>query len=147
RISNKYLQFGAYLFVSFTFFTFFLPIMIGQMNTIIFIISGALGLGCTILLVSYLYFKSPSTRAEVNGWKVSSLLIIIYLFINGCYYFNLIPPVPMSLQSGMVAYDVQKEGGIFEVTYDKPNTFYRIWETHNHNFYYARGDTVFAYTS
>lgn len=147
RISNKYLQFGAYLFVTFTFFTFFLPILTEQMSTIIFLISGLLGLICTALLVSYLYFKSPSTRAEINGWKITALILTIYLFINGCYYFNLIPPVPMSLQSGMPAYEIQKSNGTFEVTYEKPNTLYRIWETHEQTFHYIRGDTVFIYTS
>src|SRR5699024_4089331 len=36
RISNKYLQFGAYLFVSFTFFTFLLPVVIGIMDLLFF---------------------------------------------------------------------------------------------------------------
>ncbi|SMO78422.1 DUF2914 domain-containing protein [Fodinibius sediminis] len=147
RISNKYLQFGAYFFVTFTFFTFFLPIVIGEMSTTIFIISGLLGLSSTIILVSYLYFKSPSTRAEITGWKISVLIITIYLFINGCYYFNLIPPVPMSLQSGIPAYDVRKMDHTFEVTYEKPRNFYRIWETHNQTFNYSPGDSVFVYTS
>lgn len=147
RISNKYLQFGAYLFVTFTFFTFFLPIVTGEMSTTIFIISGFLGLSCTMLLISYLYFKSPSTRAEITGWKITSLVIVIYLTINGCYYFNLIPPVPMSLQSGIPAYNVQKTDGGFEVSYEKPNTFYRIWETHHQTFNYTKGDSIFVYTS
>lgn len=147
RISNKYLQFGAYLFVAFTFFTFFLPILTGEMSTTIFLISGLLGLGCTTLLVTYLYFRSPSTRAEINGWKITGLILAIYLFINCCYYFNLIPPVPMSLQSGMPAYNVQKTNGTYEVTYKKPNTLYRVWETHAQTFHYTEGDTVYVYTS
>jgi len=147
RMSNKYLQFGAYFFVTFTFFTFFLPIVTGRMSTTMFLISGLLGLGCTVLLVSYLYFKSPSTRTDITGWKITAIIAAIYLFINGCYYFNLIPPVPMSLQAGMPAYNVQKIIGAFQVTYEKPKTLYRIWETHDPTFNYTRGDTVFVYTS
>lgn len=147
RISNKYLQFGAYFFVTFTFFTFFLPILVGLMNTTIFVISGLLGLGCTLLLIGYLYFKSPSTRAEVTGWKITTLIVGIYLFINTCYYFNLIPPVPMSLETGLLAYNVEKSDRTFTVTYEKANTLYRVWETHDQTFNYAPGDTVFLYTS
>ncbi|MCW9707405.1 DUF2914 domain-containing protein [Fodinibius salsisoli] len=147
RISNKYLQFGAYFFVTFTFFTFFVPIVAGMMNTTIFIISGLLGLGCTMILIFYLYFKSPSTRAEITGWKISILIIGIYLFINGCYYFNLIPPVPMSLETGTVAYHVEKSDSTFNVTYEKPHGFSRLWKPHDHTFNYSRGDSIFIYTS
>lgn len=147
RISNKYLQFGAYLFVSFTFFTFFLPIVIGKMSTFIFIISGLLGLASTLLLIFYLYYKSPSTRAEINGRKITVLILGIYLFINGCYYFNLIPPVPISLKTGMVAYHVEKNEPVFEVTYAEQKGVVRLWRTHQKTFNHSKGDTVFAYTS
>ncbi|MEX2479215.1 MAG: hypothetical protein WD357_12315 [Gracilimonas sp.] len=36
RISNKYLQFSAYFFVNFTFFTFFIPMLMNSMNTFLF---------------------------------------------------------------------------------------------------------------
>lgn len=147
RISNKYLQFGAYFFVTFTFFTFILPIITGVMNTTVFIISGLLGLGFTLLLVGYLYFKSPTTRAEITGWKITTLIIGIYLFINGCYYFNLIPPVPLSLESGMAAYHIKKEDHSFRVTYEEPGKFTRLWKPHDPTFNYTPGDTVFVYTS
>jgi len=147
RISNKYLQFGAYLFVSFTFFTFMLPVVIGIMNPFIFFISGLLGLGTTLLLVTFLYFRSPSTKDEVTGWKITTLLISIYLFINACYYFNLIPPVPMALESGMVAYDVEKVNHSFRVSYEKPTGPARFWRPNDKTFNYSKGDTVFVYTS
>jgi hypothetical protein len=147
RISNKYLQFGAYFFVTFTFFTFFVPIVVGVMNTITFIISGLLGLSCTLILIFYLYYKSPSTRAEITGWKISTLIIGIYLFINSCYYFNLIPPVPMSLETGVMAYQVQKTDHTFAVTYEKPHGLSRLWKPHDQTYNYAPKDSVYIYTS
>lgn len=38
RISNKYLQFSIYFFVSFTFFTFIIPVFIKVMSTNVFIL-------------------------------------------------------------------------------------------------------------
>lgn len=146
RISNKYLQFGAYYFVNFTFFTFFLPIVFEAMNTFLFIISGILSLGITLFVIGYIYNQSPSTRREITWWKISTLIISIYLFINTCYYFNLIPPVPLSLQSGVVAYNIDKQDNTFTVGYEKA-AFYSIWETYDHTFNYAPKDTVFVFTS
>lgn len=148
RISNKYLQFGAYYFVNFTFFIFFLPIVIEVMNTFLFIVSGLLSIGSTFFLIGYIFNQSPSTRQEITGWKVSILIISIYLFINTCYYFNLIPPVPLSLQSGVVAYsiDKDKQENTFTVEYEKP-VFYNFWKNYDPTFNYAPEDTVFVFTS
>lgn len=146
RISNKYLQFGAYFFVNFTFFTFFLPIVFEAMNTFLFIVSGIISLASTLFLISYIYKQSPSTRKEITGWKIGTLIISIYLFINTCYYFNLIPPVPLSLQSGLVAYNIDKQNNAFTVEYEKA-AFYNFWETYDRTFSYAPKDTVFVFTS
>ncbi|WP_317045813.1 hypothetical protein [Brumimicrobium salinarum] len=62
KISNKYLQFSLYFFVSFTFFTFMIPVIIKEMNTAVFILSGIISLVLTLSLITWIYFKSPSTR-------------------------------------------------------------------------------------
>lgn len=146
RISNKYLQFSAYFFVNFTFFTFFTPVLFETMNTFLFIVSGLFSLVFTLFLIRYIYRVSPSTRKEITGWKIALLVFSIYASINVCYYFNLIPPVPLSLQEGVVAYDVEKEDGIFLVSYEQ-TAFYDIWETYDKTFNYSEDDTVFVFTS
>lgn len=146
RISNKYLQFGAYFFVNFTFFTFFIPIIFETMNTFLFIVSGLISLVLTFLLIRHIYRISPSTRREITGWKLAILIIGLYSSINACYYFNLIPPVPLSLQSGMVAYNVEKNDQTFAVSYERA-AFFNIWKTYDKTFNYAEEDTVFVFTS
>jgi hypothetical protein len=146
RISNKYLQFGAYFFVNFTFFTFFTPVLFEVMNTFLFIISGLFSLALTLIFIRYIYKKSASTRKEITGWKVALLIFSIYAAINTCYYFNLIPPVPLSLQTGIVAYNIEKEDNTFLVSYEQSSLF-SFWKTHDKTFNYTNGDTVFVFTS
>lgn len=146
RISNKYLQFGAFFFVAFTYFEFIIPVFIGMMSTFIFIISGFVALGLTLFFIQFVYRKSPSTRREVNIAKLSSIIIGIYLMINVFYYFNMIPPVPLALESGLMAYNIEKKDNSYWLTYDRDKT-YKIWRSFNHEMAYAPGDSVFAYTS
>ena len=146
RISNKYLQYGAYFFVNFTFFTFFTPVIFETMNTFLFIVSGLVSLVFTLGFIAYLYKISPSTRQEVNAWQISLLILAIYGTINAFYYFNLIPPVPLSLQSGLVAHQVSKKDQAFRVSYEQ-TAFYDFWKTYNHSFHYQDGDTVYVFTS
>lgn len=71
-ISNKYLQFGAYYFVNFTFFIFFIPILVGAMSTFWFIISGLLSLASTLYLIVFIYDRSPSARKEINKLRLGA---------------------------------------------------------------------------
>lgn len=146
RISNKYLQFSAYFFVNFTFFTFFIPVLIKEMSPFIFIISGLISLGTTVALIVYIYSVSSTTRREIHRGKMVGIVIGIYLMINTFYYFNLIPPVPLALQNGMVAYSVEKINGDYRVTY-QDEVWYKFWRRNSYTYYQEPGTNVYVFTS
>ncbi|WP_026837334.1 DUF2914 domain-containing protein [Gillisia sp. JM1] len=146
KISNKYLQFSVYFFISFTFFAFMIPTLIRQMNTFIFIISGLVSLGCTLALIRFIYRSSPGTRAEISLKKLMSIIFCIYITINVFYYFNLIPPVPLALDTGLVAHDVRKINNEYIVTYEK-DQWYVFWRKHNIKFHRQADQRVYVFTS
>jgi len=146
KISNKYLQFSVYFFISFTFFTFMIPTLIRQMNTFIFIISGLVSLWSTLALIRFIYKSSPGTRAEISLKKLLGFIFSIYITINVFYYFNLIPPVPLALDTGLVAHDVQKINNEYVVTYEKDDWFV-FWRKHNINFHRQENQRVYVFTS
>jgi hypothetical protein len=144
--TNKYMQFGAFFFVSFTYFEFNIPVFTGTMSVFIFMASGIVALALTLCFTTIIYWKSPSTRREVTPWKLFLLIVCIYSTINVCYFLNVIPPVPMALKQGLIAYHVEKNHGSYLVTYD-PDKTYKFWRTYNHHVDYMPDDTIFAYTS
>jgi hypothetical protein len=132
--------------VNFTFFTFFLPVLVKTMNTFIFLVSGAISLTITVFLINYIYAKSPSTREELHRGKMLGLITGIYLMINAFYFLNLIPPVPLALEDGLVAYNVEKSGNTYQVTYDK-EPWYSLFNSYDTNHAYIEDSNVFAFTS
>ncbi|MEP6260618.1 MAG: DUF2914 domain-containing protein [Gillisia sp.] len=146
KISNKYLQFSVYFFISFTFFAFMIPTLIRMMNTFIFIISGLVSLWSTLALIRFIFRSSPGTRAEISLKKLMGLIFSIYITINVFYYFNLIPPVPLALDTGLVAHDVQRKNNEYIVTYEK-DQWYVFWRKHNINFHRQEGQRVYVFTS
>ncbi|TYB80135.1 DUF2914 domain-containing protein [Bizionia gelidisalsuginis] len=146
RISNKYLQFSVYFFLSFTFFAFMIPVFIKKMNTPVFIYSGLVSLAVTLLLITFIYRKSPSTRAEIRIVKLFSIILVIYVTINTFYFTNLIPPVPLALDAGMVAHNVQKQNNSYLVTYER-DEWYIFWRDHRLEFIYEPGERVYIFTS
>ncbi|WP_010232563.1 DUF2914 domain-containing protein [Gillisia marina] len=146
KISNKYLQFSVYFFISFTFFAFMIPTLIRKMNTFIFIISGLVSLWSTLVLIRFIFRSSPGTRAEISLKKLMGIIFSIYITINVFYYFNLIPPVPLALDTGLVAHDVRKNNNEYLVTYEK-DQWYVFWRKHSINFHRQADQRVYVFTS
>ncbi|WP_026812768.1 DUF2914 domain-containing protein [Arenibacter certesii] len=146
RISNKYLQFGVYFFISFTFFTFIIPVFISEMNTTIFLISGGVSLFCTLLVITIIYGISPSTRSEIHYGKIVGLILSIYVLINVFYFFRMIPPVPLAMQTGMVAHNIELENNSYHVTYER-DEWYVFWRDHKSEYIHKPGENVYVFSS
>lgn len=146
RISNKYLQFSVYFFISFTFFTFMIPVLIREMNTEIFMISGAISLACTVALITIIYILSPSTRTEVHLGKLLGIIFAIYILINTFFFYKLIPPVPLALDNGIVAHGIRLKNNSYFVTYEN-DEWYIFWRNHRLKFIHRPNENVYVYSS
>lgn len=146
RISNKYLQFSIYFFLSFTFFGSMLPVFVKEMTNTTYIISGGIALGCTLFLALLVYSVSPSTRRELELGRLLSLILILYASVNTLYLLRLIPPVPLALEEGLVAHQVKVADDHYLVTVEKPalNIF---WRKYSNRFTYRDGERVYIFSS
>ncbi|WP_053970058.1 DUF2914 domain-containing protein [Mangrovimonas sp. ST2L15] len=147
RISNKNLQFSVYFFISFTFFTFMVPVFIKEMNPNVFLISGAMSLGCTLFLILFIYKVSPTTRAEVKLPRLLVLIFGIYITINIFYYFKLIPPVPLALNHGIVAHNIENKDHKYFVTFEKRKAQHIFWREHRLTYAHRPGERVYVFSS
>jgi hypothetical protein len=146
RISNKYLQFSVYFFISFTFFTFMIPVFIKEMNTDIYLYSGLVSLISTLVLITIIYAISPSTRAEIGIAKIVGLILGIYILLNVFYLLRLIPPVPLALEKGIVAHHIRLEKNDYVVTYEEED-WYIFWRDHKLKFTYVPNEDVYIFSS
>ncbi|TRX57611.1 DUF2914 domain-containing protein [Fulvivirga sp. M361] len=146
RISNKYLQFGVYFFVSFTFFTFMIPVFTKEMNTGVFIFSGLTSLVFTLILIAIIYRLSPGARAEIRIVKLTGIIFSIYALINVFYFLKLIPPVPLALDKGIVAHTIKLENDHYVVSYERDH-WYVFWRKHRLKFIHTPNEKVYIFSS
>lgn len=146
RISNKYLQFSVYFFLNFTFFTFMVPVFIKEMNTDIFVFSGLASLILTLTLIIIIYSKSPNTRLEIHKGKIIGIISAIYITTNVFYFLKMIPPVPLSLGKGIVAYNIIQKNNDYIVTYEKGDSK-KFWRDHKLKYIYTPGKKVYVFAS
>lgn len=146
RISNRYMQFGMYSFISFTFFAFMIPVFMRKMSETIFLISGMLSLACTLLLLLLIFRAGTETGRPRHFIQLTTLIFLVYATMYTFYHFRLIPPVPLALKTGLVAHEIKKTGDTYEVIYQR-SAGRGIWKAYDQRFYYQQGDPVYVFSS
>jgi hypothetical protein len=123
-----------------------IPVLIKEMNTNVFIFSGLVSLVFTLVLILVIYIRSPSTRTEIGIWKIFGIIFTTYITINLFYFFNLIPPVPLALDRGIVAHNITVENNNYTLTYETDEWFV-FWREHRLRFIHVPGENVYVFTS
>src|SRR5215208_2644288 len=87
RLSSLRLLVSLYAVVCFAFFTFFLPVMTGHMNGLIFLAGAVLSAAVTFRVVQLIYRNNPDrSRREAVGVTVPAFALIGLLV--GFYFLN-----------------------------------------------------------
>ncbi|MBI2121225.1 MAG: DUF2914 domain-containing protein [Candidatus Wildermuthbacteria bacterium] len=98
---------------SVTFFLFFsylvllFPYVFRAMGPALFVAGGAASLVCMFLYLRLLSRIALSIRTQEKIMR--RIVIAIALLMNGLYFANIIPPIPLSLRVAGVYYSVQKD--------------------------------------
>jgi len=125
RLSNLRLLISLYALVCFGFFTFFLPVMTGYMNVLVFLGGAALSAAVTFRVVQLIYRNNPDrSRGEAFGVIVPAFALIGLLV--GFYFLNWIPPVPLSMKFGGIYHEVKKSDDRFELSFERK--WYQLWK-------------------
>ena len=115
----------ALLFLTFYSFAIYLmPILLHQISTRVFLISGAVSVAAIGFILVILAIFSRKRFAGRSGWAVFASIAGILVIVNGLYFLNLIPPLPLSLKEAGVYHSLVVNGpGNYTVTseYQKPS--------------------------
>lgn len=125
RLSNLRLLVSLYAVVCFAFFTFFLPVVVGYMNSGVFLI-GAIVTLAVILRVVQLIYRNNTARSSQEAVQVTIPAVVLIVGLVGFYFLNWIPPVPLSLKFGGMYHEIKRNGDQFELSFEKH--WYQVWK-------------------
>lgn len=94
-------------FALFSFLIFFIPIVVGRMGPEMFLLSGAISIVIARLFLSVLRRVSPARAGERRKLMVASIAGM-FIVMNGLYFWNIIPPLPLSVKEAGIYYSVRK---------------------------------------
>jgi len=145
RLTNMYLQMALFFLAAFSFFTFFLPVLLKEMNGYVFLLGGFLSLAMVWGVLFYLLYRS-AIRSKEQYWKICGLLGGMFLVLNLFYAMNWIPPVPLSLKKGGIYHHVERVGNQYKLKFESPR-WYQFRKDSDNPFTYAPDDTVYCFAA
>lgn len=134
------------LFLSiFAYAIFIVPVLVHSVSTAIFWLSGAISLA---IIGLFLYLLNLAARERFKGQLLSLTSIILGIFaaVNILYYYNFIPPLPLSLRSAEIYHSLTVNApGDYTVTQEPQSSwsFLQISEP----IHIVAGDPLYAYTA
>lgn len=140
RLRDLKLLLPLYFFCGSAFLTFFLPIVVRQMNAALFVASGVLSL----LLTGTLSVVIFGCRREAVRTLPIPMAVFGGLLLG--YFGDLIPPVPLALKDGGIYRNVRRVGARYEVVYREPQRWF-FWRRDEREFAYTSGDAVYCFAA
>ena len=142
RLSNLRLLVSLYALVCFSFFTFFLPVMIGSIGTWIFLMGAVMSIGATFRVVQLIYQRN-SERTKREGLLTAAPGVALIGLLVGFYFLDWIPPVPLSMKFGGIYREIQRQGDQFVLTYGRK--WYEIWKRSEDHF--PANEPIYCFTA
>ena len=124
---NVRLLVSLYALVVFSFFTFFLPVLTGFMNTWVFLIGAGLSAAVTLQVVRLIYQQQDPVPSRRNVIWTSLPAIGLIVVLVGFYFLKWIPPVPLSLKFAGVYHKVAKVNEEYQLAFEKA-AWYHFWK-------------------
>lgn len=87
---------ALYFIGLFSYIVLVIPVILGKMGDLIFILSGVISLLIVTIVVQVLYRIIPNFM-QVNTKRIIATIGFIYVGFNVLYFANIIPPIPLSL--------------------------------------------------
>lgn len=143
RLSSLRLLVSLYALVTFSFFTFFLPVLTGFMNTAVFLLGAVLSVVVTLRVVELVYQGAPTrSRHEIRLTGLPAIALIGVLV--GFYFLKWIPPVPLSMKFGAAYHKIAKVDDVYQLSFEK-GAWYQFWKRSDDPF---RGeDPAYCFTA
>ncbi len=113
-------QISLFFLSIYSFMIFLVPIVLHEISARIFLLSGFLSIGIISLftLVVFRFIKNKKEKFESKK-MVISLILAIFVIVNGLYFTNLIPPIPLSLKDAEVLHSISRNtDGNYDVTFE-----------------------------
>lgn len=138
-------QIALFFLSVYCFAIFLLPVLLHKISPVIFLLSGGASLIVIILFVLLIKLAAPEQFKGGRKIIVISVLSVLAA-INVLYFYNFIPPLPLSVRDAGVYYSVKKNSQGNYVVEKELNNGSHFW-TLSPDFHRLASQPVYVYTA
>jgi len=136
-------QISVYFFILFSIGSLILPNILNSIDAGIFILAGLTSL---ILIIGYILILSKYLISiKKLRFHLFFTISIIFIFINGLYFLNIIPPIPLSLREAGVYHLVEQQAESY-ILIDEKKTFWEKFLSGS-TIHIEAGQRIYIYSS
>ncbi len=144
--SRLVFQVSLFFLSVFAFAIFIVPVIVHSIGPWIFILCGVVSIAVIWLFILILRSASHE-RFRKSKWPLLISLATIFISINFLYFYNLIPPLPLSLKDGGIYHSLTVNApGNYTVTSEPAAPWWDFFEIYK-PVHIATGTPLFAYTA
>lgn len=137
-------QVSIFFLALFAFAIFIVPVIVHQIGPAIFLLSGLLSIFALGLFLVCLRLLAKETFKQSRNIVIVSV-VSIFVVVNILYFFNVIPPLPLSLQNGGIYHSLTHTAAGYVVTTEDQGWlgFFNPTQV----FHEVPGEPVYAYSA
>ncbi|MBL8030213.1 MAG: DUF2914 domain-containing protein [Candidatus Doudnabacteria bacterium] len=136
-------QIPFYCFLSFSVFSVVLPFALKSLNPYFFVLAGILALLYSLLFYwAIAVFTKPNKTTTFFAGIVS---FVVFFTMNGLYFFNLVPPVPLVVRESLPAYGLERKNGTYVLKVEEQSLWQKLgWQK---TMYVKTGERVYVFSA
>ncbi len=114
RVYHARLVFTSVLFffALLSYAIFMVPVVTRTVGTVTFVISGIAAVAVFFLFVRLLNWVSAARLGEVR-WQMLFGALAVFGAVNGLYFLNVLPPLPLAMQKAGVFHSIKRMGPVY----------------------------------
>lgn len=125
---------------------FAVPIYTGTMGTHIFLMSGVLAIGVFALFTVLLRILARE-RFLIDIWRIRVGALLVFIVINVFYFTNVLPPLPLSIESAGIYHSVWRVPGAYLAESETGQSWQVRYLGFSPTVHIVLGESVSAYSS
>jgi hypothetical protein len=137
-------QNALYFFAIFTYATALVPLVLGSVGTLAFLVSGAVS-AALFTGFFWLLYVLGAARLRAARLRVVSAVAVVFAIINIFYFAHLLPPLPLTLRDIGVYHSVTKSGDAYAAKGEPSGFLARFFG--DEAVHVVKGDPVFVFSS
>ena len=134
-------QFSVFAFAIFSYLSILLPFLFNSLESKFFILAGMISALLVFGALALLFRFSP----QIKRIRVAGSVLLVFAGFNVLYFFNIIPPIPLSIREAGAYYDVRRAGGEYELRREEESFLGKFLP--GQTLYLDKSQRIYVYTA